>query len=192
MSTIEIIATLFSIACVVLTIMRNVWCWATGIVGVLAYMVLFYQYKLYADMGLQVVYLVQSIYGWYHWSKYKDESQAVTGILTLTPKQGLFSFLVVIVLWLGVWALLYFATDGDIPQWDALATAISLTAQGLLAWKFIENWLFWIVADILLVVIFIYKDLYLSAGTYMLFLVMAVIGWLQWKRNMIQNATANE
>lgn len=192
MSTIEIIATLFSIACVVLTIMRNVWCWATGIVGVLAYMVLFYQYKLYADMGLQVVYLVQSIYGWYHWSKYKDENQAVTGILTLTPKQGLFSFLVVIVLWLGVWALLYFATDGDIPQWDALATAISLTAQGLLAWKFIENWLFWIVADILLVVIFIYKDLYLSAGTYMLFLVMAVIGWLQWKRNMIQNATANE
>lgn len=185
----ELVATFFSILCVYFSIRRSIWCWPTGIVGVAAYMLLFYEFKLYADMGLQVVYLAQSLYGWYYWKQKQGESANEPQTIThLSIGKWLLVGLSVLVLWLLLWQFLIAYTDGDIPQWDALATALSLVAQALLAWKYIENWSIWILADALLIPIFMYKQLYLSVFTYSLFLIMAVIGWMQWKKDKVQTA----
>ena len=75
MSYLEVFATVFTLICVWLTVKRSIWCWPAGIIGVSAYFFVFYQSKLYADMGLQVIFLAQSIYGWYFWLHGKEEDK---------------------------------------------------------------------------------------------------------------------
>ncbi len=183
MSWVEIIANIFCLICVALTVKKNIWCWPTGIIGVSAYFVLFYQYKLYGDMGLQVVFLFQSIYGWWFWLNGKKEDIEEVPIRTLSnPERG--SILgIILLIWGSLYYVLHSYTDAAIPHLDALVTALSLIANLLLARKVLENWILWIIADVFFVGIFIYKGLYLSAVTYVIFLVMATSGWINWKKD---------
>lgn len=178
---VELCATLFSIWCVALTVRSSMWCWPVGILGILGYAWVFFDAKLYADTGLQAVYLGQSVYGWYWWKRSKEAHQGRLTVRRL-PGYGAWTSLslIALLLWAGLYWLLVRFTDSDVPAADALTTALSLVAQGLLIGRYRENWLIWILADALLVPLFLYKELYMSAITYMIFLGMAVAGWLEW------------
>ena len=183
MNFVEIFGVIFGFICVWLTIRENIWCWPVGIVNVSLFLVMFYQAKLYADMGLQAVYIVLSIYGWYQWLHggvdagklpvSRTGRGLLLGLLTLTAAGTL----------LMGWSLDRW-TDADIPYWDSLTTVMSLVAQFLLARKIIENWLFWIGADILFIGIYLYKGLYLTSLLYCLFLGLAITGFMTWKKTM--------
>ena len=186
MSILEIVAVFFTLICVALTVVRNVWCWPMGIIGVSAYFFLFYENKLYADMGLQVIYLLQSIYGWYFWIYGKKEDLEEVPIRRLDKKEIGLALISILAMILLIGYLSSTFTDTDVAYLDASVASISLVANMLLARKIIDNWVLWIFVDVVYVGLFIYKDLYLSAGLYVLFFFMATAGLIRWRREWIK------
>jgi nicotinamide mononucleotide transporter len=179
MSVLEIIAVSFSLLCVWLSVKRNVLNWPMGIIAVSAYMIFFYQVKLFADMVLQAFFIIQGFYGWYTWTASKREEKAIVVTSFNTIQRALTCACILAVT--AVWGfLLSKYTEASAPYVDAFASTASFTANWLMARRKIENWLLWITADIVYVGLFWYKGLYLSSGIYLVFLGLAVAGLLEW------------
>lgn len=185
MTPLEIFATIFTLTCVWLTVKRNIWCWPMGIIGVSAYFFVFIQNKLYADAGLQVIFLLQSIYGWYFWVYGKNEDIENVPIRRLTSKEQMITLLLIIVLVFTIGWLSATFTDTDVAYLDAMVASISLIANLLLARKIIDNWPLWMFVDVFYVGLFIYKELYLTAGLYVVFFFMATTGLIQWRKEWL-------
>ena len=178
---IEIAAALFGLACVCLAVRQNIWSWPVGIVNVALYFVVFQQARLYADMGLQVVYLALSLYGWYQWLYGGPGRKA----LPVSRTSGRRFAVLVLLGAAGAWLtgmLLARHTDASLPYLDSALTSTSLVAQWMMTRKLLESWLLWISVDIVYVGMFIHKSLYPTAVLYAVFTVLAVLGYAQWKR----------
>jgi nicotinamide mononucleotide transporter len=176
----ELIGTLAGLASVVLTIRQSLWCWPTGIVSVAAYGVLFCRIRLYADAALQVFYIGTSLYGWYAWRFGGARRQELrVRVLAARDRLAVAALLapatVIVALALGTW------TDASLPWWDTLTTVLSIAAQLLLMRKVLENWVCWIAVDVLSIGLYLAKGVYLTAGLYGVFLVLAVLGWRAWR-----------
>lgn len=177
----EIVAALSGLACVWLTMRQNIGCWPVGLVQILLYIYIFFQVKLYSDVGLQVVFLVLQFWGWYNWLHGGRDR----GELKVT-RAGLAGFAV----WTGVCmagcaglgTFMRLNTDAALPYWDAAATVMSLVAQWLMTKKILESWLFWIAVDVLSVGIYLAKGLYWTAGLYAVFLCLATVGLMEWMK----------
>ena len=180
MSPIEVLAVLASLCSVWLSVRRHILTWPTGILGVSAYFVVFLRERLYADMGLQVLFFVQCSYGWWAWRRSEQRAEPPIRLLPARLRVALVAG-VVAAAW-GAGTLLARYTDAAAPYWDASASVLSITANQLLARRLLENWVLWIVADVLYVGIFTWKGLYLSAGLYAIFLAMVVAGLRRWTR----------
>lgn len=184
MSGIEVVATICGLLCVILTARQHILCWPFGLVQVALYVVLFWEAKLYADVGLQVVYIGLQLWGWWSWlgggPRHQDE----------LPVRGLSARGRVVAL--GVIALLTGVigystatwTDASLPWPDAFITAASLVAQTLLGRKVWESWVGWIAVDVVAVPVYWSKDLPLTAGLYAVFLGLALSGLLAWRRSL--------
>jgi len=193
MTAIEVVATLFGLACVWLTIRRSIWCWPTGLIQVVLYVWIFYRAKLYSDVGLQVGYTFLQLYGWHHWLRGGARNGGADGqlpVTRLTPA-GLASWAVAgLAGTAALGAVMRRYTDAALPYWDAAITALSLVAQVLLARKVLENWLFWIVVDVLAVGVYAAKKLYPTTGLYAVFLFMAITGWMAWRKEFQRTLSA--
>ena len=191
MSPVEIIATACGVLCVWLTIRQNVWCWPVGLVQVTLFTWVFYRARLYSDVVLHVIYVALGIYGWYHWVRGGRDARATNDALPITRLRAgaaaLWACAAAAVTAMWGYGMARF-TDASLPYWDAAIAVLSLVAQFLLTRKVLENWLFWIVVDVLAVGVYAAKSLYLTAGLYALFLVLAVVGWLQWRRSFHRQA----
>jgi nicotinamide mononucleotide transporter len=185
----EAVAVAFGIVSVWLSVRESVWSWPTAIINVSLYFVIFYQEKLYADMGLQVFYAAISVYGWYHWLY--GGSQHTTLTLSRTP-QAL--WWVMSVLWvggfLGLGWLLARSTDAAVPYADAALTTGSLLAQWMMTRKYVENWAVWIGLDVCYVALFVSRELPLTAFLYGVFLVLAAKGYLDWSKRYSRQSRA--
>jgi nicotinamide mononucleotide transporter len=183
MTPIEVLAVVATLASVWLSVRRNILTWPTGIIGVSAYFVVFLRERLYADMGLQVLFFVQCSYGWWAW--HRSEQRAEPPIRTLSARgRVLVAIGVAAVAWIAA-TLLDRHTNASAPYWDATASVLSITANQLLARRLLENWVLWIIADALYVGIFAWKGLYLSAALYALFLGMVIAGLRRWTREYV-------
>jgi nicotinamide mononucleotide transporter len=180
MSGIEIIAVIFSLVCVYLTTRQNIWCWPTGIIGVIAFFILFYQNNLYSEMSLQIVFLIQSLYGWYNWGKDKEELPVTKLKLGKFVKHIIYTTFISILI--GI--MLEAETNSSQPFLDSLTACFSLLANWYLTRKIFQSWVLWIVVDVLLTAMFIRQGLYLSAGLYFVFIALAYKGLLSWKRDL--------
>jgi nicotinamide mononucleotide transporter len=180
---IELFGVLFGIASVWLIARENVWGWPTGLVNVALFVIVFYEAKLYADMGLQVVYIVFCLYGWYAWLRGGPAHGELH--VTRTPAAAIAALAMA-----GVGAsttlggYLHRSTDAALPFLDASTTSFSLVAQWMQTRKWIENWIVWIVVDTVYVGMYVYKALYFTAGLYVVFLGLAVMGWVTWRRSL--------
>lgn len=183
MTWLEAVAVVFGIVSVWLSVRENIWSWPTAIVNVSLYFVIFYQQKLYADMGLQVFYAGISVYGWYHWLFGGAEHTRLK--VSRTPRP---LWLVLPVLWvaaaLGLGTLLERHTDAALPYIDSALTAGSLIAQWMMTRKYLGNWTVWIGLDVAYVALFISRSLYLTAFLYAVFLILAARGRLEWRRSL--------
>ena len=189
MDPIEVAAAAFGIASVFLSARQNVWNWPLGIINVALYIIVFYEAKLYADMGLQVVYVVLAAYGWWHWL----HGGANRGTLPVSRVSMREIVLLAIAFVAGTTALstlLARTTDASLPLADSALTAASLVAQYMMTRKYVECWLVWIVADTAYVALFIYKDLWPTAGLYLVFTVLAVMGWRQGRASLREQSAA--
>lgn len=179
----EYVAAGFGIASVWYSTREALAAWPTAIVNVLLYVVVFRSQKLYADMGLQVVYAVISVYGWVHWAR--GGAGATTLLVTRTPPRQralLGGIALAASAVLGVFLARY--TDAALPWADATLSSTSLVAQWMLTRKLVENWLVWIALDVCYVVMFSLKELWPTAGLYAVFLVLAWMGWRSWSESL--------
>lgn len=189
MTWLEIGAAAFGVVSVWLSTRENIWSWPTAIVNVGLYTVVFFQSRLYADMGLQVVYLALSIYGWYEWL-YGGEHRSELQVSRASPRLLLTLLVLNLVIWVVLASALHRYTDAVFPWLDSLLTTTSLMAQWMMTRKILENWLVWIVVDIAYVPMFIARGLYPTAALYAIFLVLAVMGYRDWRRSSARTAAA--
>lgn len=183
MSPLEVIAVIFGLLCVGFSVRQSIWTWPTGLVQVSLYVVIFYQAKLYSDVILHVIYVGVQFFGWYQWLHGgKDHGRLPVSELSGRARGG---WITTAILGSAAWGSgMSSLTDAALPYGDAFTTVASLIAQWLMAKKKIENWLFWIVVDVVAVGIYTVKELYLTAGLYGVFLVMCVLGYRAWKRDL--------
>jgi len=164
--------------CVWLVVRENVWNWPVGLVNVTLFFILFYQARLYADMCLQAVYFGLGVYGWWNWV-YGAPNKPKLPISKTTWVEWI---ALLIIIPLGTWGIreVLIAVQGEAPFWDSLTTVLSLCAQYLLSRKRLENWYFWIAADIIYVPLFLSRGLPLISFLYGIFLVMCLVGITRW------------
>lgn len=181
MSWIEILGFVTGAASVILAVRESPWNWLVGLANNVFFFVLFWHSKLYADALLQVVYVVISVYGWWHWIRGGDEGSALE--ISGTKKQTALWLAVVTALLTGLMTyVLTTFTDSKVPFWDGLTTALSLTAQFMLSRKLLENWWVWMTADVAYVLLYCYKALYLTGILYAGFFALCVIGYRGWNK----------
>ncbi len=190
---IEITGASLAVIYLFLSIRGNIWLWVLGFLTSSFYLIIFFKSRLYADMGLQFYYIVVSIYGWFHWlGRQKIDTAPATNIKTksLTLKYWILSLLVVLILMFVIYWILLFGPSffdlpaSDLPLGDAFTTAASIIATWMLARKILENWLFWIVIDAVSLSMYIYKGLYITSLLFLIYTIMAVIGYFQWRKEM--------
>jgi nicotinamide mononucleotide transporter len=185
----ELLAAVTGAISVWLGVRQHIWSWPTGIVNVLLYTIVFWQAKLYADMGLQVMYAVLAIYGWYQWL-YGGEGRTTLRVTRTTPRLTALLTLIAATASALLGALLHRGTDAALPYMDSFLSSTSLVAQWMMTKKLLENWLVWIGVDVLYVGMFLFKGLYLTAGLYAVFLALAVKGFVDWRRSIGEGAAA--
>ena len=188
MSPLEIIAAIFGAIAVYLSARENIWSWPTAIVNVGLYAIVFYQARLYAEMGLQIVYLVLSIYGWYNWL-YGGAQRAVLNVSRASLRT---LALLVLIIAAGSFVLgntLATSTNAVLPYLDSTLAVTSLAAQWLMTRKVLQNWLLWIAVDVVYVPMFISRGLLATAVLYAVFLVLAVLGYITWRRSYLNQRT---
>lgn len=183
MNVLEIVGAVTGLLCVWLAARQQVWTWPIALVSVACYFIFFYQIRLYADMWLQMFFLVSNLYGWYEWLYGgKNHSELPVTRLSLS-QQGL-------VLLAGAAASglmgLYFKsfTNASYPLLDSALAAFSVVAQILLTRKKIENWVIWFIVDIAYVGMYWNKAAYVTAVLYFIFLIIAIQGFRDWKKTM--------
>jgi nicotinamide mononucleotide transporter len=177
----EVLAVVFGIVSVYLSTREHIWSWPTALVNVALYFVVFYETKLYADMGLQVVYFGLSLYGWYEWL-YGGENRTELHVSRTSFRLGVRLLLIGIATAAVLGTILARFTDAALPYVDSATTSTSLVAQWMMTRKIVENWAVWMAVDVVYVGMFIFKHLYLTAGLYSVFFVLAAMGYVQWKR----------
>ncbi len=182
---IELLGAILGIAFIFFSIRQNILTWPTGLATSALYIVVFFQSKFYADMGLQVYYVGISIYGWYYWIKGKKTKNSATVSVKQTNKRLWLKLMVIsLLLYVAILIILLNFTDSDIPFMDSFTTALSIIATWMLAKKYIEQWLIWIFVDIISAGLYIYKELWPTVILFAVYTVMAYLGYIQWRKDL--------
>jgi nicotinamide mononucleotide transporter len=177
----EIIGVITGLACVLLAAMNNIWNWPLAIISVSIYVIIFFEARLFADMGLQFYFLAMNIYGWYYWS-HKPANEAKTPVTRISRQEVLLAIAGVAIFTVVLGSGLKY-TSASYPYLDSFCTACSLIAQVLLARKVLENWLIWIFVDVIYVGVYIFKGLHLTALMYAIYVGIALLGYIDWKKD---------
>jgi nicotinamide mononucleotide transporter len=179
---VEAAAVLLTLASVIFQIYENIWGWPTTIAGVALYAFVFYDARLYADMGLQAIYIALGVYGWYEWL-HGGEARSERKVSNAPLKVQAIAYLIGGVCSLVLAFVLRGTTNAALPFVDSTLTSYSLVAQWMLTKKYLENWIVWITVDIAYVGMFIFKKLYLTGGLYVVFMFLCMRGYVEWKRS---------
>ncbi len=179
----EAFAAITGLISVYLVTKQNIWCWPIGLVSVAVAAFVFFDSLLYSDMILHVYFFGMNVYGWIHWSK-KPVVGEVLPITTMSMGQN--------ILWVVataggtmLWGYTMSAnTDASFPYGDAFTTVASLIAQWFMAQKRLENWIYWFIIDVVAISIYAMKGLYLFSGQYLIFLLLCVVGFRDWKKGL--------
>ena len=184
----EIIAFTLSLICVALNAYGHILTWPLMIASSAAYAWVFQDAKLFGDAWLQGVFILLAIYAWKTWSKSTQAEGASNSSSSSFKKMPRSWPLIGSLCWSGLFLIIHYLlvnhTSSDVPLIDAFLTAGSLLATYMSAQKWLENWLVWIFVNSLYIVLYIYKDLHLTALLYGLLIVLAVLGWLQWSKKI--------
>jgi len=187
-SVAELLGFVTGAACVRLTVLARISNFPVGIANSAFFLVLFASARLFADSGLQVVYIVLGFAGWWQWLHGGRERSRLTVARSGWPLLACCVVFAAAATW-GLTVLLTAAHD-IAPFWDALTTAVSLAAQFLLNGKRIENWAFWMAADVVYIPLYVVKRLDLTAVVYVLFLALCIAGLRSW-RQVLRSGSAS-
>ena len=181
--SIEGLAVSTGLASVWFSVKERIWVYPIGLISVSIYVYLSFIYGIYADMDINIYYVLMSIYGWYRWLQPLESGEAKE-ITRNSGKEWLLSIVLFLLSWVILFVILQRFTDSEIPLWDSLTTSLAIVGMWLMAEKKVEHWLFWIATDLLSIPLYYYKDLLLTSGQFFVFTILAVIGWLQWNKSL--------
>jgi nicotinamide mononucleotide transporter len=182
-SDLETVAVILGLLNILLIIRRSLWNFPVGIAMVALYCFIFTQAKLYSDAGLQIFFLIVQGYGWWAWQQNKV-AQGEVIVERLHPKPTS--------IWAGgalvatlVWGtLMHTLTDASYPFWDAAIAMFSVAAQIMMARRYLENWWMWIGVNCISIPLYLLKGLNQTAGLYVVFLMLAIVGLIDWQRRL--------
>ncbi|WP_405222064.1 nicotinamide riboside transporter PnuC [Dokdonia sp. Asnod1-B02] len=181
----ELIAAIFTIASVVYSKQNNVLVFPTGMICTAIFVYLLLKWGLLGDMMINGYYFIMSVYGWYIWTQ-KVDGVAVTPITSATRKEHLLS--VVIFITSAIFVYIVYVIFDKIEHWtsyvDMITTGIFFVGMWLMARRKIENWIYWIIGDIITVPLYFYKGLTFSSILYFALTIIAIFGYLAWKKNL--------
>ena len=187
MSPLEVVGFVAGVLCVALAVRRHVWNYAWGVLSTAAFLVVFAQAGLYANAGLQAVFIALGLAGWWSWSRSGGDSRSVpvqstrtADVVTAAVATGVLSVVII--------TMLQVLTDSVAPTWDGLTTASSLVAQYLLNRRIPLTWIWWIATDVVLIGLYASQGLHLTAVLYVVFLGLCVAGVRQWSNGEVERA----
>lgn len=181
---IELLGSVLSIIYLYLSIKQKASLWIFGFLCSALYVVVFFQSKFYADMSLQFYYLGVSVFGWISWKAGKPENRKELPVKRTTPLSGVIILLIALILYFVYYFILTGYTDSPLPKADSFTTALSIVATWMLARKMIEHWWLWIIVDSVSAGLYFYRALYPTAILFVIYTIMAIIGYLQWKKSL--------
>jgi len=183
---IEAIAVIFGLLSVWYARKVNILVYPTGIISVLIYVYICFGAQLYADMGINFFYFAMSVFGWYKWT-HRDKNEQLLPIRWNTKKEQWIGILAVVILYWAIMGLLYFFKHDDtqymnsyVPWVDSFTTAVFLVGMWYMALKRIENWIYWIIGDLISVPLYFIKGLTFTSFQYLVFLFIAYLGLKEW------------
>lgn len=188
MKYLEIIAVIFGILSVWYARKERILVFPFGIISVAIFIYIFFAGKLYANAGINVVYLLTNVYGWYNWARPQKDNEQLQ-ITKNSAKQNITIGFLAVLIYFGVIFLLRWYNRNDasylqsyFPWFDTLNTSFFLCATILMTVKKVENWLFWILGNVISIPFFLTQGLYFTSFQYGVFLVLSVLGYLEWKK----------
>lgn len=185
MEWLEFAGLVSGLVCVWLLIREKVWTFPVGLVYAFVSVAVFVEQRLYADLLLSAYYVLMNAYGWWYWL-YGGSRNVVDDLLPHNiSRQAIASLSGLSVV--GIAAMGWFfasQTDADLPYWDSATTVLSFVAMWMTARKFVENWIVWLVVDVIATAVYAYKGIDLYALLYAIYFGMAIMGWRAWRRSM--------
>jgi nicotinamide mononucleotide transporter len=183
----DMLTTALGLAYILLEYRASIWLWAVGFAMQSLGIVLYYQKGLYADCGMEFYYLAMTVYGWWNWTRKNSPLTAHHSPLKITHfplRLALIWTVITLGIWLALYLFLAYCTDSRVPLADSFTTALSFVGIWALARKYLEQWLIWIVVDVVTCCLYFYKDIPFKASLYALYVVIAILGYRKWRRMM--------
>jgi nicotinamide mononucleotide transporter len=169
------------------SIQRSIITYPFGLISVSLSIYLCYITGIYGDVAINIFYFIMSCYGWYNWHKNKKSDTGKIKITYCTSTENMMYGLIALTSYLILYFSLKKYTDSDVYYIDSFTTALMINGMILMAYRKIENWLYFIVADIISVPLYLYKGLYFSAILFVLLTFMAIVGFAKWKKELLNN-----
>lgn len=181
----EVLGTIVGVIYLWLEYKASVYLWIASVIMPAIYLFVYYEAGLYADFGINIYYLLVAVYGWMMWRNGKSDTHEELPITNMPKHYWLRLFIVFALLFVGIARVLINHTDSTVPWADSFTTAMSVVGMWMLARKYLEQWLVWIVVDAVSVGLYVYKDLYFTAALYATYTIIAYLGYLKWKKMML-------
>ena len=179
----DIITATLGLAYILLEYKARVSMWVVGFLMQVLGIILYYQKGLYTDCGMEFYYLAMTIYGFIAWMRHSSKKQDLP--IRHMPKKTAFIWLgLAVLIWLVIYLILVNFTDSKVPIADAFTTALSIVGIWALARKYLEQWFVWIVVDVVTCALYFYKDIPFKASLYGLYVIIAVFGYLKWRKTL--------
>ena len=187
----DILTTVLGLAYILLEYRASIWLWAVGFLMQSLGIVLYYQKGLYADCGMEFYFLAMTVYGYINWVRKADkrkneakEEKRYAAITHFPIRLALLWSVITLVAWGTLYWFLVTFTDSRVPVADSFTTALSFVGIWVLARKYLEQWLIWIVVDVVTSILYFYKDIPFKASLYAIYVIIAIAGYIKWKKQM--------
>ena len=179
----ELFAVTMNIFSVIYAKRNSILVYPTGLIGTGIFVYILYNFSLLGDMIINFYFVIMSIYGWYYWSQ-KKNGEVLHNVSRTSTKEYYFILMLGIISLLSIYAIYNFYDKWD--SWtayvDTITTAIFFVAMYLMARRKVESWIFWIIGDLITIPLYFYKGLTISSIQYLIFLILAILGYISWKK----------
>jgi nicotinamide mononucleotide transporter len=180
----QIVGTTLGLLYLYLEYKASIWLWLIGLIMPLVHGMLYFSKGLYADAMMNAYYVLAGLYGWIVWKNKRPSGKPLP--ISQTPLKVAIRLMgVYALLHISLFCFLYYCTDSTVPFLDAFTTALSMIAMWMLSRKYVEQWLVWLVVDMVTVGLYWYKGIPITAGLYTVYCALAVVGYLRWRRMML-------
>lgn len=185
----ELFAVTMNIFSVIYAKRNSILVYPTGLIGTGIFVYILYNFSLLGDMIINFYFVLMSIYGWYYWAQKKD-GEVLHNVSRTSTNEYYFILMLGLTSLLSIYFIYNFYDKWD--SWtayvDTITTAIFFVAMYLMARRKIESWIFWIIGDVITIPLYFYKGLTISSIQYLIFLILAILGYISWKK-ILNNST---